>query len=255
MEFKNGDFIKPGLRISLFHLQIGAWRNAINSRRVSKLQSMTNARLGFLLQELGEKRWELSRNRGAVNWKPRMGREKQTRASVPSFLWSKACPALHGEAEGHESAASQPSWGLQSCRSVLLCSGQPWHRPRWGGGERDSSPSIPVTSSSSHTAGSYLGWDHQLGKQEKEMGTWWATPGCVLLPPLFLIPPVSQCQSRLPLRIWSCPNQDMLRVQFWSMHLSFIKTFSEPGSSQSGTWGFHLTQSLFPNSKAQLNDL
>lgn len=173
MEFKNQDFVKPGLQILLFHLQIGESRNAINSRRVSKLQSVTNACLGFLLQELGEKCWELSLNRGAVSWKPRMSREKQTRASVTSFLLSKACPALHRKAEGQESAASQRSWEQQSCRTVQRnCSAQGSPDTSPGKGERDGSLSIPVTSSSSHTAGNYLGWDHQLGKQEKEMGTW-----------------------------------------------------------------------------------
>lgn len=105
---------------------------AIKSRRVSKLQSMTNACLGFLLQKLSKKCWEFRLNRGAVNWKPWMSCEKQTQARVTSFLPSKACPALHRKTEGQESAAPQPSWGQQSCRTVLLCSGQPWHHPRQG---------------------------------------------------------------------------------------------------------------------------
>lgn len=94
---------------------------------------MTNACLGFLLQELGKRCWELSSKGGAVNWKSWVSREKQTRASVTSFLLSKACPALHRKAEGQESAESQPCWGQQSCRSVLLCSGQPWHYLRESG--------------------------------------------------------------------------------------------------------------------------
>lgn len=85
-------------------------------------------------------------------------------------------PALLGTAE------------LQECPALLRAA----LTLSQGVGERDSSMRILVTSSSSHTAGNYLGWDHQLGKQEKEMGTWWATLTMVCChPPLssFLLCP------------------------------------------------------------------
>lgn len=138
---------------------------------------MTNTGLGFLLQELGKKCWELSLNRGAVSWKPWVSREKQTWTSVTSFLLSKACPALLRKAEGQN--LQHPNLPGDSRAAGLSCSAQDSPDTIPGKGERHSSLSIPVTSSSSHTAGNYLGWDQQLGKQEKEMGPWWATPAMV----------------------------------------------------------------------------
>lgn len=64
-----------------------------------------------------------------------------------------------------------PSPAGDSRAAGLSCSAQGSPDTIPGGGERGTSLSIPVTSSSPHTAGNYLGWDHQLGKQEKEMGT------------------------------------------------------------------------------------
>lgn len=133
---------------------------------------MTNACLGFLLQKLSKKCWEFRLNRGAVNWKPWMSCEKQTQARVTSFLPSKACPALHRRQRGRN--LQHPSLPGDSRAAGLSCSAQGSPDTIPGRGQRDSSLSIPVTSSSSRTAGDYLGWDHQLGKQEEEMGTRWA---------------------------------------------------------------------------------
>lgn len=167
---------------------------------------MTNACLGFLLQELGKKCWELSLKRGAASWKPWVSGEKQTAASVTSFLWSKACPALHRKERGRN--LQHPSPPGDSRAAGLSCSAQGSPDTIPGVGERDSSLSIPVTSSSSHTAGNYLGWDHQLGKQEKEMGTWWATPwsAATSVPHSSCVPMPVQAAFENP----GCPNQDML---------------------------------------------
>lgn len=83
----------------------------------------------------------------------------------------QSCPGLLREAEGQE--LQHPSPAGDSRAAGLSCSAQGSPDTIPGRGEKDSSLSIPVTSSSSHTAGNYPGWDHQLGKQEKEMGTWW----------------------------------------------------------------------------------
>lgn len=166
IEFKNQDFIKPRLQIFLFHLQIGECRNTINSRRVSKLQSMTNACLGFLLQELSKKCWELKRRSSQLEvmgelWKANMS---QCYILPPE----QSVPSTAQEGRGAGICSIPALLGTAALSSLLRAA----LTPPQVGGKRDRSLSIPVTSSSSHTAGNYLGWDHWLDKQEKEMGTW-----------------------------------------------------------------------------------
>lgn len=85
--------------------------------------------------------------------------------------WAKRAQRCSGRQRGRN--LQHPSPAGDSRAAGLSCSAQGSPDTIPGGGERGTSLSIPVTSSSSHTAGNYLGWDHQLGKQEKEMGTWW----------------------------------------------------------------------------------
>ena len=114
---------------------------------------MTNALLEVLVTRAGEKPM-------GIRFKQRSSQLETTDGP-----W-KAGHLLQRKAESHGPAASC------ACRDHHSSTTLGRHRSARGSpdrreGERNGSPSIPAARSSSHN---YLGWDHQFGKQEKELG-------------------------------------------------------------------------------------